>query len=88
MESVCKPRFEKKLPCNTDAKGNDSRTKLLYNEDCENKKIDFLNRLNILGSVRMIHTELKWSQQEQNINVRLETIDLNAENIKQDNFWI
>ena len=47
LDYVCKPLFEKKLPCSTNTKGNDSRTKLLYNEDCENKKIDFLNRLHI-----------------------------------------
>ena len=54
LDSVCKPLFVKKLSCNTDTKGNDSRTKLLYNEDCENKKQKILNRLNNLGSVRMI----------------------------------
>ena len=38
LDSVCEPLFEKKLPCNTDNIGNDSRTGSLYNEDYENKK--------------------------------------------------
>ena len=47
LDSVCEPLFEKKLPCNVDNIGNHSRTGPLLNEDCENKKLDFLNRLNI-----------------------------------------
>ena len=47
LDSVCEPLFEKKLPCNIDNIGNHSRTGLLLNEDCENKKLNFLNRLNI-----------------------------------------
>ena len=47
LDSVYEPLFEKKLPCNIDNIGNQSRTGLLLNEDCENKKFNFLNRLNI-----------------------------------------
>ena len=38
LYSVCEPLFEKKLPYNIDNIGNDSRTRSLLTEDCENKK--------------------------------------------------
>ena len=47
LDSVCEPLFEKKLPRNSDNISNNGITGALFNEECENKKLDFLNRLNI-----------------------------------------
>ena len=53
LDCVCEPLFEKKVLCSTDNKGNDSRTRLLlFNEECENKKLEFLDRLNIFRNCK------------------------------------
>ena len=52
LDCVCEPLFEKKVPCSIDNKGNDSRTRLLFNEECENKKLEFLDRLNIFRNCK------------------------------------
>ena len=40
---VCKPLFETNIPSNNQCQPNDT---MLFNEDCEDNKIIFLDRLN------------------------------------------
>ena len=44
LDSVCKPLFEKYIP---EVSQSQPKNTFLYNENCENKKLLFLNRLNV-----------------------------------------
>ena len=44
LDSVCKPLFEKYIP---EVSQSQPKNTFLYNEDCENKKLLFFNRLNV-----------------------------------------
>ena len=43
LDSICKPLFEKNIPCDNQCQASD---RMLFNEECEHNKLIFLIRLN------------------------------------------
>ena len=98
LDSVCEPLFEKKLPRKSDNISNNGITGALFNEECENKKLDFLNRLNIYrdckndaNRVEMVsaRTEYKRSVRKYRLEYRkqktMQLLDLKYKNAKS--YW-